>query len=128
MKARTKSLLCTVMVIVVILGTLTFASAGTTGTFTNRQVNSSRYTDLTYSTKATTGAYGTAYISAVIGDSYATIRGGTSSASATAYGVSTGSTVSVYIPSAYRVKGDNITLYGQGLNYTYMLSGTWNAN
>ena len=128
MKARTKSLLCTVMVIVIILGTLTFASAGTTGTFTNKQVNSSRYTYLTGSEKATTSAYGTAVISDVIGDSYATIRGGTSGNSATAYGVSDGSVVSVYLPEGYRTRYDNIGLYGQGLNYTYMLTGTWNAN
>ena len=128
MKARTKSLLCTVLVIVVILGTLTFASAGTTGTFTNKQVNSSYYTYLTGSVKSTTGAYGTAYISAVTGDTYANIRGGTLQATANTYGVKAGSTVTVLIPSTYRVIRENVGLYGMGLNYTYMLSGTWNAN
>lgn len=116
------------MVLAIIVSMLTFANAGTTGYFNNKQVNSSYYTYLTGSTKATTGEYGTAYISAVTGDTYATIRAGTGSASATGYGVSAGMTVTVRIPAAYRIKGDMIGLYGIGLNYTYMLSGSWNAN
>ena len=128
MKARTKSMLCTIMVLAIIISMLTFASAGTTGYFTNKQVNSSYYTYLTGSIKSTTGAYGTAYISAVTGDSYALIRGGTLQPTANTYSVKAGLTVTVLIPSTYRVIRENVGLYGMGQNYTYMLSETWNAN
>ena len=128
MKVKNKSLLCTVLVIVVILGTLTFVSAGTTGYFTNKSINDTSYSYLTGSTKSTTNGYGTATITAVTGGSYAVIRGGTASASATAYGVSTGSTVSVGIPAAYRNKDIFVILYGMGLTSARTISGSWNAN
>lgn len=129
MKVKIKSLLCTVLVIAVILGTLTFASAGTTGYFNSKPVNNTYYSYLAGSTKSTTNGYGTATITAVNGGSYATIRGGTASASATAHGVSTGSVVSVNIPAAYRIKGDMVALYGQGITISVKsMSGSWNAN
>jgi len=125
---RIKSYICAALVIATVFAVTVVSSAGTNATFSNVPVNSSYYTYLAGSKKTTTSTQATVYVSAVVGDSYANLRGGTSASTAYTYGVSQGHTYTITLRSPYTTKGDTIGLYGIGLNYTHALSGTWNAN
>lgn len=128
MKIKNKSILCTVLVVLIILSTLTIASAGTTGYFYDKSISSTNYTYVSGSTKSTTGEYGNVRITRVTGGSYAAVRAGVPGATANAYSVGIGSNISVLIPAAYRVADKFVGLYGMGMQGTFQISGSWNAN
>lgn len=125
---KMKSMICTALVIATMFVVTIVSCAGSTGTFSNAPVNSSSFSYLIGSKKATTSTQATAYISAVTGDQYAQLRAGTTASTAYTYGVSQGNTYTITLKSPYTTRGDTINLYGKGLNYTHALSGTWNAN
>ena len=128
MTRKIKSIICSAIVVAIILSVSLTASAGTIGYFTKKTINNASYSYLTYSIKSTTSSQATARVTEVEGGSYATLKGGTSSSAAYGYGVSAGKTVTITLKDPYLTVGDAISLYGLGLQNSYSISGSWNAN
>lgn len=124
MKLKVKSIICTVIVIVIILGTMLTAGAG--AVWFNKSISTTSYTPLAGSTKAINSSYGVLY-NTVVGGDFASVRAGDMYTS-TVRVVKSNNLYTIPLLVGYDKSSVYVTLFGMGQGGTNSLAGTWDPD